>query len=178
LSRIIYTEEQRMNMLWLKLLMGSIWLGIFILFGVALYYQFILKKPMGDDPVSDAGLIIIFFVSILPLAGTQWLLRSMRLITEVREDGLYFRYPPFINRFKVYVPGQIKEYEVRKYQPIKEYGGWGLRMGNKKVGWAYNASGDMGLQLVLADGQRILIGTARPDALKKAMDRMMNKSPE
>jgi hypothetical protein len=36
----------------------------------------------------------------------------------------------------------------------------------------------MGLQLVLADGQRILIGTARPDALKKAMDRMMNKSPE
>lgn len=102
----------------------------------------------------------------------------MRLITEVREDGLYFRYPPFINRFKVYVPGQIKEYEVRKYQPIKEYGGWGLRMGNKKVGWAYNASGDMGLQLVLADGQRILIGTARPDALKKAMDRMMNKSPE
>lgn len=167
-----------MNMLWLKLLMGTIWLGMLILFGVAFYNQFVLGKPFGDEPISDAGLIIVFLVSILPLAGVEILLRKMKLVTEVREDGLYYRFPPFILKFKSFTRDQIVEFEIRKYSPVKEYGGWGIRVGNRKNGYAYNMSGNMGLQLVLSGGKRILIGTERPDALKKAMERMMNKTSE
>nr|MBP6978828.1 hypothetical protein [Lentimicrobiaceae bacterium] len=58
------------------------------------------------------------------------------------------------------------------YSTIGEYGGWGYRMGGKKAGVAYNISGNMGLQLELKNGKKILLGTKKPvemeEALKKA----------
>jgi hypothetical protein len=59
----------------------------------------------------------------------------------------------------------VASIEVRKYSPIKEYGGWGFRYGFKN-GKAYNISGNMGLQLILKNGDRILIGTQKPEELE------------
>ena len=67
----------------------------------------------------------------------------------------------------------ITEYGVRKYNPIGEYGGWGIKGRGFGKGRAYNVKGNMGLQLRLQDNKKILFGTQRPDALQAAMDKMM-----
>jgi hypothetical protein len=132
MDRILFAEEQRLNIFWVKILIGSIWVGILVLFGFAFYYQFYLGMPFGDKPVSDIGLISIFLVIFLQMGGVTLLLYFTRLITEVRDDGLYYRYPPFINRFKRVDPSQIGEYSVIRYQPLKDFGGWGIKTGSRK----------------------------------------------
>jgi len=57
----------------------------------------------------------------------------------------------------------VEAAEVRKYKPISEYGGWGLRYGFK--GKAYTVSGKTGLQLYMRAGKNILFGTSRPEEL-------------
>jgi hypothetical protein len=47
------------------------------------------------------------------------------------------------------------------------YGGWGIKRGIG--GLAYNVSGNQGLQLVLTDGRKILIGTQKPEQFINAM---------
>jgi hypothetical protein len=50
---------------------------------------------------------------------------------------------------------EIEKISVREYSPLFEYGGWGIRRG--KSGRAYNVKGNIGLQLVLKNGKKILL---------------------
>jgi hypothetical protein len=45
------------------------------------------------------------------------------------------------------------------YQPLLEYGGWGIRLGRR--GWAYTISGNRGVQIALKDGKSFLLGSQR-----------------
>jgi hypothetical protein len=63
----------------------------------------------------------------------------------------------------------IVRWEARTYRPILEYGGWGIRYSPFAKGWAYNVSGNQGVQLELASGKRILIGPQRAEELARAV---------
>ena len=63
---------------------------------------------------------------------------------------------------------QIRSAQVRQYSPIGEYGGWGFR-GLYSQNRALNVAGNHGLQLELADGRRLLLGTQRPDELRQVL---------
>ena len=56
---------------------------------------------------------------------------------------------------------------MRRYNPLLEYGGWGVRLGPK--GWGYMTSGKEGVQLRLRKGLPVLIGSARPRELEAAI---------
>ena len=60
---------------------------------------------------------------------------------------------------------EIESVKVEKYRPILEFGGWGYRIGWKGV--AYNCRGNNGLIIRLKNGRKIVIGTQKPDELKK-----------
>ena len=47
-------------------------------------------------------------------------------------------------------------------------GGWGFRWGSS--GRAYNLRGNRGVQLTLADGGRLLLGSQRADELAAAIE--------
>jgi energy-coupling factor transporter transmembrane protein EcfT len=53
------------------------------------------------------------------------------------------------------------------YQPIAEYGGWGIRGFGRSV--ALNARGNHGVRLTLKNGRRVLIGSQRSDDLAAAL---------
>jgi hypothetical protein len=69
----------------------------------------------------------------------------------------------------------VSEYYARVYRPILEYGGWGIRCGFKGAR-AYNVSGNKGVQLILQNGKRLLIGSQKPDELVEAINSMMASS--
>ena len=56
---------------------------------------------------------------------------------------------------------------MRDYKPIGEHGGWGIRKSGKDI--AYTISGKTGLQLHLAGGRKVLIGTKKPAEIEQAL---------
>ena len=165
-NTILFREEQRFNQWWLWLLIllptSMTWYGAI--------QQLIFDKPYGTNPTSDTGIsiLLILFGILLPL-----FMYSLRLITEVRQDGLYVRFYPFHLSFRRYPYENISSYKVREYSPLKEYGGWGIRYGMK--GMAYNVSGNRGVQLEFETGKRLLIGSQRPEELVSQIQVAINK---
>jgi hypothetical protein len=94
------------------------------------------------------------------------LLYSMRLSVQVDAETVRIRFFPV---WKKTIPlGDIVRWEARTYRPILEYGGWGIRYMIGR-GWAYNVRGNQGVQLELASGKRILIGSQRAEELARAI---------
>lgn len=90
------------------------------------------------------------------------LLYAIRLTVQVDTEAVRISFLPL---WKKTIPlGHIVRWEARTYRPILEYGGWGIRYTLGR-GWAYNVSGNQGVQLELANGQRILIGSQRAEEL-------------
>jgi hypothetical protein len=92
------------------------------------------------------------------------------MITDVRPDGLVVRFPPFHRR--LIALEDVRSVEAREYSAIKEYGGWGIRHSSKN-GTAYNVRGNRGVQLILKNGKRVLIGSQEPDRLANVLRNLL-----
>ena len=99
--------------------------------------------------------------------GFIWLFYRMYLLTVIKEDGIQIKFFPFTDFIIPF--NKIKDYKIRQYRPIAEYGGWGIRF--NKFGKAYTVSGKIGLQIKLSSGKSILIGTQNPDALLQSVNK-------
>jgi hypothetical protein len=82
-----------------------------------------------------------------------------KLTTVIDKIGIEYRFFPFHSRPRLIYWNMIEKYMVIKYDPLKDYGGWGIKY-SKHVK-AYTLSGDKGLLLYLKSGKRILIGTQK-----------------
>ena len=153
-GNVRFREVQRFRQAWLWAVAICVSLLSVGLFGYGMFQQLVHGKPWGDNPMSDTALLIVGPLMILFGTGILVLFCVMKLITEVRDDGIYIRFFPLHRRFHRMPWEDVSEYEVRTYRPILEYGGWGIRYGIK--GRAYNVSGNRGVQLVLHEGKRLL----------------------
>ncbi len=160
-NEIFFSETQRFRQIWLWLMLLSV-NGLFLL---GFFRQIAGGHQIGDKPMSNNGFLIIISFTIL----LSFLFFILRLDTIIRSDGIYVRFFPIHKTFKKYLWNEIKQSFVCKYNPITEYGGWGLRWGLK--GKAYNISGNKGIQLILKDNRRLLIGTNKPGEADEALRR-------
>ena len=163
-NEVLFSERQSFKQWWLWLIL----LGINLLFILGAIKQIIGGQQFGDKPMSNEGLLIATILTIL----LTLLFASSRLETQVKNDGIYVRFFPFIISFKYYPWDKISKSFVRKYRPLSEYGGWGLRFSFFGKGTAYNVSGDMGLQLVFNDQKKLLVGTKKPEELAEALQKI------
>lgn len=115
------------------------------------------------------GMLILssVIVSILPLL----LLASVHL--RIEKEGVFIRYFPFHFRPLFFNWSEIEHFELRKYNPLSEFGGWGIK--GTKNNRAYNVSGDMGLQITLKSGRKLLVGTANPKKMEVALLEIRSK---
>ena len=177
MEKILFKEEQKFRQPWIWLLIIPISSSGAIFMGFGMVKQLIQSEPFGDNPVPDVALLIIGIFSILLMIGITMLFYTMKMVVEIRSSGIYFRYPPMINKFKKIGKEEIKHFEVREYKPIREYGGYGIKTGPTKFGRAYNVQGKIGLQLYLIDSRKVLFGTQRKDAIASAMTKLLTKDP-
>jgi hypothetical protein len=160
---------------WLKALLvypGSF--ALIVVFGFAMYRQLGRGVPFGREPMPDALLWFLGPCMVLLGLFLIFLFTTMRLVITVRSDGLYIRYVPFVNR-KIEFQS-IERCEARTYNPIREYGGWGIRGG--RSGRAFNVKGNRGVQLHLKGGSggrstRLMLGSQRADELAEVIGKMM-----
>ena len=158
-KEILFEESQKFRQWWIWLIMALEIVIIF--FGV---FQIITSQEIKNKLIP---LIIIVPFSLSILVPTILLFLYMRLETQVRKDGIYVKFFPFHRSFREYKWDTVSKSFVRQYDPIGEYGGWGLRNGPK--GKAFNVSGDEGLQLEFIDNKNLLIGTNKPKELKNIL---------
>ena len=129
------------------------------------------KIVSGDEQIVLAVSMLIFLLSAM-------FIFSLNLQTRIDEFGIHFKFWP-IQSVKKNIPwSSIKRCYVRKYSPLKEYGGWGLRgsirskaFGAGKNGTALNVSGNMGIQIEFVDGNKLLIGTQKPEQASEVLKR-------
>ena len=118
--------------------------------------------PWGNPPASTGGLI---FLSCL--AGALYVrLVTVRLQTVLREDRLEVGLRGIWKQRRI-PRDAIRTAKATVYDAISEFGGYGIRSG--RGGKAYIASGNRAVQLVLSDGEKVLIGSQYPDALVEAL---------
>lgn len=149
-----FYESQRFSQGWLWLLLAGA-------NGIVLW-QWLETSSTEDGWVGLAALGLTLAVTLLLLV--------FKLETQITDQGVAVRFFPFHQSYKTNAFADLAEVYVRKYSPLGEFGGWGLRYSLSGKGKAYNVKGDQGLQLVLANGSKLLIGTQRPHELKAALE--------
>jgi hypothetical protein len=172
MEKVLFSEEQRFTQKWLWLLIiGATLISIVpTIYGI--YSQEILKKPWGNNPAETGTLYLILFFELIIMGGVILLIYNMRLKVEIKTDGLWFSFPPLARKWKCIKKEEIESFKVRTYRPVGEYGGWGIKGSRRNK--AYNISGNVGLQLILKDGRKVLFGTQERQAMEYAMRKMMN----
>lgn len=146
-----YYEVQSFNKWWMRL--------IFIIPVSAAMYGMLSQRDANASSWS-----VVFVVLVLAAVGALFFFAKLE--TRIDDTGITIRYFPF-QRVYYYVRwDEIEEIHIRKYSPLFEYGGWGLRY-SLTNGKAYNVSGNKGLQLKLKSGKKFLIGTQQETALQE-----------
>jgi len=158
----IFKEEQKFTQLWLYILS---------IISFAVLIVVVAKAYVGSNGYNNDSLIglIVVLGSMILVYG---LILSFKLKTRIDEKGIYYRLIPFHLSIKFIAWHELNKAYVRKYDPISEFGGWGMKvrlLKRKSKGVAFNVKGNIGLQLELQNGKKILIGTQKEEAVKSVL---------
>lgn len=178
-----FREVQRMKQWWFYLPIVAVTMII--------WYTFIeqvgLNRPSGTSPLPNwaAWVLVLVFGLGFPAFGA-----TIRLITEVDDQKLRVRMFPVSGR--TVALDDIAATEWVRYMPMRQYGGWGVRV--SKHGRAYTAFGDEGVQLLLREKEprpydpregepnerdkRLLIGSQRSVELLQAIGTKPRITPQ
>lgn len=170
----VFKEEQRFTQSWLIIIIVLATIVPFLIGVYGVYQQIIMKVPFGDKPMSDVGLII--FTVCMFLFST--LVFFFKLTTRIDEKGIHYQFFPLHFSLRTISWNEISKAGVRTYLPISEFGGWGLRGGfffNKGKEKAINVSGNIGIQLVFKNGEKLLIGTQKKEEAASVLNTYLYK---
>lgn len=176
--KIFFSEEQRFFDILKKWIFILVYLLVVGVLGYGMIKQLVLGKPWCDNLMSNAGLLFAFSLVVFFLDIITFLQARKKLVVIIDKEGIHYRFPMRIRKEKLIEKEQILGYDVGKYGPFK-YGTWSLSKGSFYMmdrGIAYKIKGNTGLRLYLADGRDLLIGTQRPEAMKRAMRKLMNEN--
>lgn len=157
----IFKEEQHFNQSWL---IALILISLLIAIGV------ILKTYVNNpSSYSTAELIAKIGFAIL----VSGLIFIFKLTSRIDEKGFHYKFFPFHWSFKLIEWSEIDKASIRIYKPLTEYGGWGIKGGTVvwpgSKGKAINVSGNIGIQLELKNGKKLLIGTQKQSEVEAVL---------
>ncbi len=151
---VYFKEVQYFRQLWLILVLSVSTLPAILL--------------VAFVPDEEEIWVKIVVISILVL--TMSLIFIIRLETEITKDGIRYKFWPFHPKPRMIRYDDIQKIEVRKYEPLSEYGGWGIKGTSKNR--AYNVSGNIGIQIELKSGKKLLLGTNKKEEAETIVRRI------
>jgi hypothetical protein len=159
-----FTEKQRFTQWWIWVIL--LLPPLFILGGIA------LESPAMEGVNTDSvGFILVVLLLSVALLG-------VKLETRIDSTGISARLFPFHWTYRTFHWSALASVQVRKYQPIREFGGWGYRSWGGKKGNAWNISGNKGIQLKFISGRELLIGTQKPEEIEKYLTKLATDFPD
>lgn len=158
----IFIEKQRFDQWWLYLILT---IPVIIL---ALPFLLNMEKIIASKDLSA------LLIPLLLLLLVYFLIFSIRLKTRIDEKGVHYQFFPINLKLKFVPWSELEQCFCRNYRPLKEYGGWGYRI-NSRNGKALNIRGNWGIQLIFNNGKKLLVGTQKPDEVKRIIGNYNNK---
>ena len=151
-SKTVFSETQKFNQWWIYVILGLVTIPFITSFA----YQEVTGKSIGNHPMNNNE----YFFTIAIICLVNCLFLFMRLQTKIDTHGIHVRFFPFKFNYGHYKWSEIEKISVRRYDPMSEYGGWGIRycFNNGKV---LTTSGNWGIQIEAKNGKKILIGTQK-----------------
>lgn len=138
------------------------------------YTQLIEGVPVGNQPMSDTGLIIFSIVMVATAAITTWMLLSLTLETYVDAEGIHYRLFPFKPKWKLVRKESIHRYEFRSKRGFLDgKAGYHKNIFNKTT--SLRIRGGRHVRLLIDGDWKVLIGTQNPEEFERAMRRVMTK---
>jgi hypothetical protein len=162
----VFNESQKFNQ---PLIYIGLGIG-FVVIAISTFksWNAIENSGFWDKFAALSGIFILLLVIILFLI--------LKLKTKLDEFGIHYQFVPFHLKPKLISWTDIKTCTIRQYDPISEFGGWGIRSSFKKnIGKAYTTKGTIGLQVDLKNGKKILFGTQKREHLQRALDTYKTK---
>jgi hypothetical protein len=162
----IFIEEQKFTQSWLFI--GLAFGLIVVTMPIIKDWAHISQGSLGEMLNNLGGILIILLVFTLFI--------FFKLKTRIDEKGVYYQYLPFHFSYRFLPWNSISKCFVRNYDAIFEYGGWGLKFSfRKSKGKSFTVKGDVGLQLELMDGKKILIGTQKKEEIQRTIGTYQHK---
>ena len=151
MTKVIFQETQRFRQIW-------IWALILGISGFSVSSLFLLedKAPLTfGDLAFPLGMILLLNILFL----------SFTLTTRIEADSLSYRFFPF-TRWRTFRFEEIESMELREYNGLWEYGGWGIKWNGDS--WSYTTGGKWGILVKTAD-KKFLLGTQKPEQVKQVI---------
>lgn len=120
-NQILYKEVQRLPRWTLVLFITP----ALLFWGIA-YVQIVLGKTVGNNPMSDTGVIIMALLFGL-LMPAMFIFSKAKIIV-TKEQIILSLLPIFIKKIQFDEIEDIKQIGIK---PIQEFGGWGIRLNGK-----------------------------------------------
>jgi len=107
-------------------------------------------------------------MQLIFVAGTLLTFNLMYMRTTIEENNVTVVFGLLFPMYIKHIPAvTILESEAVRYEPLQDYGGWGIRGWGKRR--ALNARGDFGVLLTLDDGTMLMLGSQVPQELDDAI---------
>lgn len=139
---------------------------LFTLMPLCIYLFLQIIKASGSDK------IILLCTLIFHIALCLFFV-FIKLNIEITQEEIKYRLSPFHFSTQVLLKSEIIEVENVVYNPIGEWGGWGIRKNSR--GKAYNMYGDKGVQVTLKTGKIILFGSQKSNELYDIINQIIKK---
>jgi len=149
---LLYVEGQ--DPLWARLALAVIILG----------YPVLGAFSVARAPVASLVLWLMAPLFSVLYGGLQLVLTRKEIRVKLGIYGIVLR------RIKL---AEIASVAVREFNPLRDFGGWGIRIGWDRT-WAYFFRGAAGVQLKLANGKKILLGSDNPERLAAIIKTLMD----
>lgn len=156
----VFEEKQRFNQWWLYI----IFIPVLIVLLMGIY-----RNSEGFTNFHSPLIVLFLIAAVIPML----LILSMQLETRINHEGISAKFIPFGFSKKFFPWKEMDQCFIRKYKPLSEYGGYGIRgLGGRK---AYNVSGNIGIQIVTRDKKSFLIGTNKPEKARAVIKNYEHK---
>ena len=111
----------------------------------------------------------ILILLLLPIVITL-LLFLIKLSVIIDRNYLMLRMFPFHWKYKKIKLDEIKNATTKEYNKDRSFHGWGLGISCSKKYKSYTVKGYKGVEISMQDGQRIFIGTQRPETFIESLN--------
>ena len=148
---------------------GPIWIVVLLVIAVVPGAFLALESTRHPVPFLGSVLALAIFAPIAVL------FLAARLIVDVGRDAITVSFH-FLWPTRRIALSNVRRAHVTRYDPLADYGGWGVRYGLAR-GWAFTTGGHDGVLVELNDGRRVMIGSRRADELARAIARGISDRP-
>ncbi len=149
---IFFEEKQKFNQWWIWIILLFCSISVII-------------PAMYDKTTSNISLPLFILAIAIPLMFYFFELRTF-----VTKEGLYYQFFPIHFKKHLIRLNEIEKIEAVKYNPLIDYGGWGIRY--RFSGKAYNVSGKEGVKVYLKNNKHILFGSQRFKELAMSLKKL------